>query len=307
MFYMGATIVYIVGYMANNDQKDVTKTYAYITLVISKSYSVLFMKQISFSIHALPVFSECSFRYFEPNEKHINRICGHYVLIFILRNRLYFSEEGVRVTVEKNEWYLQERNLKQEGIRGCPSPEYFYIHFSVSDMEINPYAGSYQTFNIPLRGTFDKEYMLSRFVQLDELFRKFPWDVLGQQAVFMNILYHISDKKPGGLIKGNGFVYAILDYLHKEYDKPLSMAALSNKFNYSKDYIARKLKQETGHTPFSYVQTIRLQTAKDLLSNTDYSIDRISKQIGYCDVSLFYKAFKGNTGKTPGQWRENSR
>lgn len=265
------------------------------------------MKQISFRLTRPPVFTECSFRYFEPDETHINRICAHYVLIFMLRNRLYFSEDGAPVTLEKNEWYLQTPNLKQEGLIGCPSPEYFYIHFSVDDAQIPPDSGSEQVFYIPLRGVFEQEYLLPQFTQLDELYRKFPWDVLGQQAAFLNILYHISQKRPGNIKKKSNLTYDIMDYLHKEFDKPFSMDALSKKFNYSKDYISRKLKRETGYTPFSYMQAIRLQTAKELLSNTDYSIDRIAKQIGYCDVSQFYKAFKGNTGKPPGQWRENSR
>ncbi|MDZ4133023.1 MAG: AraC family transcriptional regulator [Dethiobacteria bacterium] len=158
-----------------------------------------------------------------------------------------------------------------------------------------------------MRGIFQKEHMVSLFSQLDELYRKFPWDVLGQQAIFLNILNHISDKKPGSIIKRNGFVYDILDDLHRNFNKPLSMQNLACKYNYSKDYISRKLKQETGYTPFEYVQSIRLQTAKEFLSNTDYSVDIISRQVGYSDVSLLYKAFKATTGKTPGQWRKKSR
>ena len=115
----------------------------------------------------------------------------------MLQNRLYFSEDGAPVTLEKNEWYLQTPNLKQEGQKGSPSPEYFYIHFSVDDTQIVPDSGAEQTFYIPLRGVFEQEYLLPQFTQLDELYRKFPWDVLGQQAAFLNILYHISQKRPG--------------------------------------------------------------------------------------------------------------
>jgi len=264
------------------------------------------MKRVSFTIHALPAFSECSFRYFYENEKHINRVFNYYVLIFMLKRELYFHEDGEPVALSEGEWYMQVPGLVQEGLRGCPSPEYFYIHFSVH-ADAAQSADIAKRFHIPIRGTFEKARLTALFEQLDELYRKFPWDVLGQQAVFLSILNHISDKKPGSILKGNSFVYDILDDLHRNYNKPLSMQALSNKYNYSKDYIARRMKKETGLTPFDYVQTIRMQTAKELLSNTDYAIESISHQVGYGDVSLFYKAFKSDAHMTPGQWRRRSR
>lgn len=269
------------------------------------------MKGISFNIQALPVFSACSYRYFKAQEKHISRTFNYYVLIFMLRRSLYFNEDGKDIAVTEKEWYIQVPNLRQEGLRGCPSPEYFYIHFSL-DTPPAPTGESApadipRAFRIPLRGTFRKEYMVSLFDQLDEVYRKYPWDLLAQQAIFLRILNHLCPETPGTAIKNTGLVYRLIDDLHENYNKPLSLEALSRKYNYSKDYIARRLKKETGHTPFGYVLTLRLRAARELLSNTDYPIENIAQRVGYTEVSLFYKAFKADTGKTPGQWREESR
>jgi AraC-like DNA-binding protein len=265
------------------------------------------MDQIAFDLHALPVFYECSFRYFEAQEKHIDRICSHYVLIFMLRRALFFQEDGQSVTVSENEWYIQLPHLRQSGIIGCPFPEYFYIHFSVALSQPHSASDTEPYVTIPIRGVFSKEHMIALFTQLEQRYRKFPWDILGQQAIFLHILSQISAKKSGNRIKRSRFVYDILDDLHQNYNQPLSLQDLACKYNYAKDYIARRFKQETGHTPFEYVQSIRLQTAKERLSNTDYSIESISRQVGYSDVSLLYKAFRATTGISPGLWRKKSR
>lgn len=62
-------------------------------------------------------------------------------------------------------------------------------------------------------------------------------------------------------------------------------------------------KKEMGENFSDYVWALRLGKAKELLLNTDMSIDDISLAVGYVNTSSFRRKFKQTTGMTPSQLR----
>ena len=67
-----------------------------------------------------------------------------------------------------------------------------------------------------------------------------------------------------------------------------------------KDYL---IKKEMNQNFSEYLWTLRLEKAKELLNNTDMSIDEISIAVGYFNTSSFRRKFKQDTGLTPSQYR----
>lgn len=55
----------------------------------------------------------------------------------------------------------------------------------------------------------------------------------------------------------------------------------------------------------SYIQKVRLQLARDLLPNLEYSISEIAERIGLSSKSYFSKIFKEEYGTTPSEYRQN--
>jgi AraC-like DNA-binding protein len=55
----------------------------------------------------------------------------------------------------------------------------------------------------------------------------------------------------------------------------------------------------------SYIQKVRLQLARDLLPNLEYSISEIAELIGLSSKSYFSKIFKEEYGTTPSEYRQN--
>lgn len=66
----------------------------------------------------------------------------------------------------------------------------------------------------------------------------------------------------------------------------------------------RRFKIATGYTPINYVQTLRIEEAKQLLESTSEAIDIIAQQTGYEDPTSFRRLFKRMTGVTPGRYRQ---
>jgi transcriptional regulator GlxA family with amidase domain len=65
----------------------------------------------------------------------------------------------------------------------------------------------------------------------------------------------------------------------------------------------RRFRQATGHSPIVYVQQIRVQRSKRLLTQTDDSIEEIAWRVGYEDPAAFRRLFKRFTRIAPGAYR----
>lgn len=268
--------------------------------------------ELLFSIPPWPECTTGSYRFFEDGEKHITRVCDYFVLIIMLENTLYFTENDLDISVSAGEWYIQVPGLKQEGKIGSPAPVYYYLHFNASgvlqDNSLDTISSDWDSssFKIPVRGNFDLRYLKPFLDQLDTLLKSRAYDILGKEALFLTIMKHLATSNPQseGL---RGFIDKVMEYLALNYNKPLVCSGLSEKFHFTSDYITRKMKQYTGTTPWQYIQQIRLDRAKELLNSTDYTLASIANLVGYSDLSLFYKAFKKSTGTAPGEWRKQQR
>ncbi|MEO9875019.1 MAG: helix-turn-helix domain-containing protein [Anderseniella sp.] len=65
----------------------------------------------------------------------------------------------------------------------------------------------------------------------------------------------------------------------------------------------RRFAGTTGYTPLDYVQSLRIEEAKQMLETTGDVIDDIAALVGYDEPSSFRRLFKRTTGITPHQYR----
>jgi len=65
----------------------------------------------------------------------------------------------------------------------------------------------------------------------------------------------------------------------------------------------RRFAGATGYSPLDYVQSLRIEEAKQMLETTDDTIDDIAALVGYDDPNSFRRLFKRTTGITPHQYR----
>jgi AraC-like DNA-binding protein len=270
------------------------------------------MEFVKLKKHPWPEFMTSSYRSFYKGERHIARICEHYVLLFMLDGSLLFTEDGTDLELKKGEWYIQKPNLLQQGRKGSPAPFYFYIHFYAdaenSENEMYPVPKELENNNtiyLQRRGCFDIPLLKPLLDQLDYCCKHRTYDVLTLQSLFLSILNKITAALPKE--QEDSLALHILQYISLNYKKNINCNLLSDHFHFSTEYINRKIKQYSGYTPVQYLQQIRIARAKELLSNTDHTLSYITEEVGYHDPTVFYKAFKKLTGVAPGYWRESSR
>jgi len=106
--------------------------------------------------------------------------------------------------------------------------------------------------------------------------------------------------------KENNVIYAVKQYIDANYRENLLQQEVAGQFFVSREYVSRKFKQEFNENISDYLERIRIEHAKALLSNMQYSISSIAEMVGYQDARYFSKIFGKLTGMTPREYRKQA-
>lgn len=103
--------------------------------------------------------------------------------------------------------------------------------------------------------------------------------------------------------KNNDAVKKAIRYIVSNFSMPLTLEAVAEHVHLNPAYFSTLFKRSTGSSFREYLNMIRIEESKRLLSNTEYSLIDIAVAVGYENQSYFSKVFKKHTGLTPGQFR----
>jgi len=91
-------------------------------------------------------------------------------------------------------------------------------------------------------------------------------------------------------------------------DSELTVHKLAKTINSNSKYISNIINTELNQNFAAFINTYRIEKAKDLLIDNDYdnyTIEAISKEVGFNSKSAFNIAFKKITSQTPSEYRKN--
>jgi len=98
----------------------------------------------------------------------------------------------------------------------------------------------------------------------------------------------------------------VLEILENEYKEDLSVDALAERVYLSNSYLSYIFKKYTGKTIMKYITDLKLDKAKEILTNGTMKIADVAAEVGYRDISYFCSQFKSKFGMTPTQFRNIS-
>ncbi|MFI3200363.1 MAG: helix-turn-helix transcriptional regulator, partial [Eubacteriales bacterium] len=106
-----------------------------------------------------------------------------------------------------------------------------------------------------------------------------------------------------GHSKNDLLIEKIKSYIEYHITTSITLTQIGKHLNYNESYLSRLFKQETGLNLFEYINIVRIEKSKDLLLQTNKSIQSIAWEIGFDTPQYFTGVFKKYVGMTPSNYR----
>ncbi len=108
--------------------------------------------------------------------------------------------------------------------------------------------------------------------------------------------------------KGSALHEQIDAYIQSNYQNPdLNVDMIAESIGFSAVYLRRVYKQSRGASITDTILKVRINAAKELLTNSATKVGDVASQIGFWDVGTFIRSFKKLEGITPGTYRNQFR
>lgn len=274
--------------------------------------------------------------YIEP-WTHFPRESDEFILYIIENGTMYLEEDFKKYILKKGDFFLLEPNKFHKGYKEA-SCSYYYVHFkhpqlTLTDkryiermmlkrklaLESDPFTEDIPTESISF---FGKHFNISNKLLLMNIFYAFKdgindyYKKLEDYKIYTSCKLHEifikicreylttiinNQKKP--LPRVYHIVQNIIDYINDEYQKKLTSTDIEEIFELNYDYLNRAFQKITGYSILNYLNIIRINKAKELISSTSLKVSEIGYLVGVEDPYYFSRLFKKYVGVPPSKYR----
>lgn len=95
----------------------------------------------------------------------------------------------------------------------------------------------------------------------------------------------------------------VVKYITEHYAEPLKVSQLAEMTYLSPRHFTRIFKEYFQTTPMNFITSCRLQRARLLLAERDYSVTQVANECGFSDSNYFARQFKRAFGVSPSEYR----
>ncbi|MFC3120706.1 GlxA family transcriptional regulator [Agaribacter flavus] len=96
----------------------------------------------------------------------------------------------------------------------------------------------------------------------------------------------------------------LLEWMNQNAQSAITLDQLASRTSTSQRHFSRLFKQYTNQTPMQYLESIRLDKARVLLTTTSHNIDVIARTVGIENSDVFRRRFKHHFEASPTEYRQ---
>ncbi len=112
-----------------------------------------------------------------------------------------------------------------------------------------------------------------------------------------------SKNSPLVILRGGDFyehlIEKIKQFCQEKVAKKLSLDEICKNIGYSRSFTCKLFKEVTGESIFTYFNRLKIEEAKKLLANTEFSATQISDMLEFTDAKYFNTLFRKIVGTSP--------
>ncbi|MGM0884250.1 MAG: AraC family transcriptional regulator [Bacillota bacterium] len=295
---------------------------------------------LAINVEMVPRIKIMGFIAYKSPWLHFKRNINEYVLYFIRSGELHLKEEDKHYVLRKGDMLILEPNMDHEGTEKHVC-DYYYIHFEHPDIkslqfddmmaladyfiaghdqspftqhkppiaDIHPYGCYFPKYHtISDKTRFNQA--LHAMNEMLQLYKRRHYNRSLTALRFTQLLIELSRENfMDELQRNDRFhsksivkVNALLDYIHQNYQNKITGSDIELAFESNYDYLNRAFKKVTGQSISRYINTVRINQAKELIETTPLSVGEIGYLTGLNDPFHFSKVFKKYVGISPTQY-----
>lgn len=242
---------------------------------------------------------------FAPQNRRIDRPNGRkdFLLFYIAKGSEHMLLDR-EIVMKEGSFILFRPYEKQIHVqKDREVSEFYYIHFNAPE-EFDLFGFESSTV-----------YSVAPSSQINDLFEDVIEELQNKRPAYEKLcvakLFHIfallerkSTKETAPLGQYVDRISFIIQIMNKAYEKDYSLEDFAQMCCMGKYHFLRIFKGITGFSPIEYRNNIRIEHAKEMLTDTDDLIEEISANVGYTSNVYFCDAFKAKVGISPSQYRK---
>lgn len=122
-------------------------------------------------------------------------------------------------------------------------------------------------------------------------------------AIASRLLSTVSEPSKKSVGLSNMQLKDAMSFLEAHMPSRVELSTLARLAGMSPSHYCRAFKAATGFAPYQWQLNKRIERAKCMLLETNFSLDRIAEATGFADSVHFGRTFRKLTQVTPGAWR----
>ncbi|SCL89522.1 GH39 family glycosyl hydrolase [Sporanaerobacter sp. PP17-6a] len=215
-----------------------------------------------------------------------------------VENKTYISKENDVFLINKNEMHSINRTREDNILLALQIDlEYFSQDYpQINNMVFDCKSSCFERNN---RGKFDLiRKNIAQIVWILNKKRK-GYELEARSEIYLILSdlvryfdYYLGNRKKGDSNKAVRRVKEIVEYINENLNKDIDLKKISDTQNISIPYLSHLIKNNLGISFKEYLDTLRLNKALSLLTNTNKTITDISYSVGFPSVKSFNNSFK---------------
>ncbi|MCR5148612.1 MAG: response regulator transcription factor [Eubacterium sp.] len=98
----------------------------------------------------------------------------------------------------------------------------------------------------------------------------------------------------------------VIYYIGHNYQTNITLENIAPLFGYNSSYLGKIFNKKMGVNFNTYLDSVRVDNAKNILINTKNQVYKVAEMVGYKNVDYFHIKFKKHTGMSPAEFRKHN-
>lgn len=214
---------------------------------------------------------------------------------------------GKKYSLEPGKMYLMPAGVKQSYYH--VSDDFvtkYWCHFSARVGNMNLFDVVHPRYCVNTTSTNEITSLFKKLINLTSQPESL-YSVVAVKGLMLEIISHYlkldslmadgEDSEPKTDFQG------VLKYIEKNLASKLTVEELADVMHLHPNYFIRYFKSFFGVSPIRFINNMRMDKAKQLLSEGEMSVSQIAKFVGIDDIFYFSKQFKKYNGYAPTEYR----